>query len=368
MYHAASGWSELPAARSSEAVKESQNEQKHLAQRRKGAEVEKKTVVYFESPRLCVSARDCLFFHSFSGAIRPARSPSGFACFSSLVTRQSSLRLGPRNVVRMSKSVAPEGHFRLALKVKWLFNKGPLRQLEDPWDVGRWVTFRLPRCQMFMIQSLADVPERLSWVYVARLRSDMFTDEVSTLRGPVGLFLVRKDGAAGSKLAQEVVGSFGYWDSRTAHFFDGVFLGWGYDSGITDFNEQAFVGCIQDLERDLDWKYRGGADLLLTDFVYDVRGRKGELDFSRVIPLDITELMEEKKLSQLSKLIEELVAPVRQDRLLVPETSVWEISDYIAALRTRKFFWEQLTKRIGDLLGWVDQVAPYAVRDLRRAK
>jgi len=265
----------------------------------------------------------------------------------------------------MSKAVSPERHFRLAPKIKWLFNKAPLRQIEDPWDIRRGVTFRLPRCQMFMIQSLADVPARLSLVYGARLRSDIFTDEAPVLRGPVGLFLVRDDGAAGSKLAQEVVRSFGYWDSRTAHFFDGVFLGWGYD-GITDFNKQAFLGCINDLERDLDWKYRGGADLLLTDFVYDVRAHQGELDFSRVIPLDITELMEEKKLSQLSKLIEELVAPVRQDRLLVPETSVWEISDYIAALRTRKFFWEQLIKRIGDILGWVDQVAPYAVRDLRR--
>ena len=221
---------------------------------------------------------------------------------------------------------------------------------------------------MFMIESLADVPRKLSDVYATRVRSDVVPDDVPRLRGPTGLFLVREDGAAGSKLAKEVVSSFGYWDLRSAHFFDGLFLGWGFDGGVPALGDHAFARCVQDLERDLIWKYKGGADLLLTDFVFDVRQDVGQLDFSSVIPLDITDLLEEKKLAQLSSLIEELVAPVSKDRLNAPEMSVWAISDYIAMLRTRKFFWQQLIKRISGILGWVDQVAPYAVRDLRRVK
>jgi len=58
----------LEVPRACEGVKKSQNEQKHLAQRRKGAEAEKKKKDLFNSKslRLRVSARDCLFSHSFS--------------------------------------------------------------------------------------------------------------------------------------------------------------------------------------------------------------------------------------------------------------------------------------------------------------
>jgi hypothetical protein len=70
--------------------------------------------------------------------------------------------------------------------------------------------------------------------------------------GPVGLFIVRKDGAAGSKLAEEVVGSFGYWNFRSGFAFDGVFLGWAFD-GVPVFRHEMFVRCLDDLELALDW-------------------------------------------------------------------------------------------------------------------
>jgi hypothetical protein len=218
---------------------------------------------------------------------------------------------------------------------------------------------------MFGIAKLADVPEQLSNVYAGRLRTDKLPQAHDTLRGPVGLFLVREDGANGSKLAKEVVGSFGYWHLRSGHFFDGVFLGWGFE-GVPSFMAPAFTQCVADLESCLKWKYSGGAHLLLTDFVYDIRMNKGDLDFSQTIPLDISALLEEKKLAQLSPLIEELIAPVRNQRGQDAQTSVLEISDYIALLRTRKFFWQTLVKKIGALLGWADAVLPYAVRDLRK--
>jgi hypothetical protein len=38
----------------------------------------------------------------------------------------------------------------------------------------------------------------------------------------------------------------------------------------------------------------------------------------------------------------------------------------VALLRTRKWAWKTLVKKLGALLGWADEVLPYAVRDLWR--
>jgi hypothetical protein len=217
---------------------------------------------------------------------------------------------------------------------------------------------------MFLLKSIADISTELNRVYSERLGRGTYP-EAPVVRGPVGLFVVRADGAGGSKLAEEVVGSFGYWKARTGHVFDGVFLGWGFD-GVPKFNEASFLRCIGDLEARLLWSYTGRANLLLADFVYDTSAGAGQLDFSQAMALDISQLLDEKKLTQLSPLIEELVAPVRDRRADEAERSVTALSDYIALLRTRKLLWQTLVKRIGVLLGWVDEVAPFAVRDLRR--
>ncbi len=225
---------------------------------------------------------------------------------------------------------------------------------------------------MFAIEKLADVSDQLSTVYTRRLQTGTLPPGHATLRGPVGLFLVRKDGANGSKLAEEVAGSYRYWDARSRHFFDGVFLGWGFDGDSNDprahgvFCAPGFEQCVTNLESELDWHYRGGAHLFLTDFVYDAASAEGYLDFSKTISLDISALLETKNFPQLGSLIEELIAPVRDNRSGKAETSVWEISDYILLLRTREFWWRELVKKIGTVLGWADTVAPYAVRDLRK--
>jgi hypothetical protein len=179
--------------------------------------------------------------------------------------------------------------------------------------IGSPVTIRQPH-----------VPKKLTEVYKERLGARKLPQLTDTLRGPVCLFLVREDGASGSQLAKEVVGSFSYWDLRSAHFFDGVFLGWGFD-GVPAFNDDYFLQCVEDLEYELDWNYRGGAHLLLTDLLYDTKSRQGLLDFSQTIPLDISALFQEKKLAQLSPLIEEMIAPVRSERGEKADTSVLEI-------------------------------------------
>lgn len=217
---------------------------------------------------------------------------------------------------------------------------------------------------MFGIWSVKAINELLSSVYSERL-SGAVVPEGKEVRGPIGLFLVREDGAGGSKLAREVVGSFEYWHARTGHFFDAIFLGWGFD-GVPAFHAYSFNGCVSELEQDLNWSYRGGADLLLTDFVYTPANRSGSLDFSKTVAINITELLDDRKIRQLGPLMEELTAPSRLLRESQPEVSVMEVSDYIALLRTRRFFWKALLKKVGPLLGWADEVMPYAVRDLRK--
>lgn len=218
---------------------------------------------------------------------------------------------------------------------------------------------------MFAVQKLADVSEYLSGIFGERIQVGKLPQVTEELRGPVGLFLVREDGAHGSKLAQEIVGSFGYWHGRSGHFFDGVFLGWGFDA-CPVFMEKEFCQCIVDLESCTKWKYQGGSQLILTDFVYDPNTGRGRLDFSKAIPLDISGLLDEKKLAQLSPLIEELIAPVSNQREVAVATSVCEISDYVALLRGRRVLWKKLVKKMGVLLELADAVAPYAVRDLRK--
>jgi hypothetical protein len=219
---------------------------------------------------------------------------------------------------------------------------------------------------MFAIQTVDQAATYLSGVYAERLfGADL---SVTSLRGPVGLFLVREDGAAGSKLAKEIVGSFQYWNARSEQFFDGVFLAWGYDGFPAYLGDEEFVACVQDLEAKLNWQYKGRAQLLLADFVYDVAQRRGDFDFSSTMDLDISALLDDKKIAQLGSLIEDLVRPAKtaKDRDPTVQPSVWDISDYIAVLRTRRFWWHQLVHRVGTLLGWADDVMPYATRDLRK--
>ncbi len=150
---------------------------------------------------------------------------------------------------------------------------------------------------MFCISSMKDVDRFLGDVYSRRL-ADAGAAARAEVRGPVALFLVREDGAGGSRLARQVVSSFAYWHTRTGHFFDALFLGWGFNGGPA-FVPASFSACVADLERALDWSHRGGADLLLTDFVYTPAERRGGVDFSRTVAIDISDLLEDRMIRRL---------------------------------------------------------------------
>ena len=237
---------------------------------------------------------------------------------------------------------------------------------------------------MFVANCLGDAIEHLSYVYARRLGLpvkmgplqglppmttpplELVRDAV-VIRGAVGLFLVRDDGANGSKLANEVVSSFRYWDARTSSHFDGLFLGWGFD-GAPSYNNDGFHVCVSELEKELDWHYGGGAELFLVDFVFNPSDSQGRLDFSCAVPLNITKLLDERKYNQLAPLIEEILRPLSNSRKSDSESPTWKTSDYLGAIRTRRFVWQELVKKVGLLLGWVDDVSNFATRDLRRIK
>ncbi|WP_367847776.1 hypothetical protein [Rhodoferax sp. WC2427] len=217
---------------------------------------------------------------------------------------------------------------------------------------------------MFAVENLALLEKHLSDVYAARIQPVEGT-AANLVRGAIGLFFVRDDGANGAKLAKEVVSSFRYWNTRTGHYFDGVFLGWGYDQGPA-YLDEAFGTCVRELEQLLDWRYEGVAQLILADFVFRPSERQGHLDFSTCVALDLSKLLEEKKYAQLAPLIEEIVQPLRHATEGGTQSPTWQVSDYIAMLRTRKFVWQEIIKKVGSILGWADDMANFAVRDLRR--
>ncbi len=221
---------------------------------------------------------------------------------------------------------------------------------------------------MFGLPTLEEVESRLAEVYAERLATGKVPGGTA-VRGPVGLFLVHAENGPANELARDVVGRFGYWNDRTAHYFDGVFLGWGYDGPTVGvlFTEYEFQSCVRQLEERTTWRFSEEFDLLLTDFVYEPDAGRGQLDFSRCIPLDLGRLAhDEKKLLTVSRLLGELLVPARSHRETVAEVSVDDLSDYVAVLRTRRFLWQELVKKLGALLGWADELRPYAVRDLRR--
>lgn len=218
---------------------------------------------------------------------------------------------------------------------------------------------------MFAIEKLDDVREVLGRVYFERVLSGVYPASQKFLRGPIGLFLIKDDGSAGSKLAEEVVKSYMYWDGRSGSAFDAIFLGWGYDGIPAYLGADAYLRCVNDVEGALHWQYHGGSHLFIVDFVY--RGDFiGEIDFSKVISLNITELQKKQQLDQLGQLMEDIILPSKNLERELCDYPVDYLSDYVGLLRARKFFWTKFVQRLGFILGLADEVMPYAVHDLRR--
>ena len=214
---------------------------------------------------------------------------------------------------------------------------------------------------MFALENISTAEQILASIYQSRIGEKDFESK-DVIRCPVGLFLIRDDGANGSKLVTEVMHSFKFWDHRTAHYFDGVFLGWGYD-GAPEYLEECYMECVSDLENRLNWRDNGGSHVIITDYVFNIQKTSGFFDFSKAIPLDITKLLLKNEWTQLSELIiAGLLSPIKDK----DGGETWDISNYIATLKLRDAFWKELVKKAGLLLGVIDVTKDYAVRDLRK--
>lgn len=222
---------------------------------------------------------------------------------------------------------------------------------------------------MFLANSLAEVEERLSSVFSARLPLRRNELGVDIVRSPIGLFIVRDDGANGSKLAKEIVKSFGYWHESTGHYFDLVFLGWGYDGpspsgGPAIFNIDGFMSAIRSLEEVTTWRDNGMPQLIFTDFVFDVVKRTGRVDFERSIPLELTEALKAGKYEQIAPLFADVLSRVRVG-VAEGQSPTFKVSDYLGFVQTRRTVWDILIKRLGEIAQWANRVLPLAVQDLR---
>jgi hypothetical protein len=225
---------------------------------------------------------------------------------------------------------------------------------------------------MFVAKSLAVLETTLSSVFSSRLPLRPAEHQVEFIRSPIGLFVVREDGANGSKLAQEIVKSFGYWNASTGHYFDLAFLGWGYDGpepngGPAYFELDWFMSAVRSLEQASTWRDNGMPQLIFTDFVFDVSTRQGRVDFERSIPLELTEALKKGKYEQIAPLFADILSRLKAG-VAEGESPTFKVSDYLGFVQTRRTVWDVLVKRLGEIAEWGDRMRPLAVQDLRAKK
>jgi len=216
------------------------------------------------------------------------------------------------------------------------------------------------------MESLTEAIERLTSVARERVRGDPVPAGIDEVHVPVGLFLARGDRAGeGKVLAEQVVASYGYWHLDAGQDFDMVFLGWGYD-GIPTFQPTAFLDCVRELAQLANWRYGGETEILLLDFVVPVRAGAGRFAFDEVIWLPVEEMIRDKRLPHLDKLMNDLVVLTKGLKPQDAEGATWQLSDRIA--RSKQGLWLDGVKAALPLgLGKVyDGLRPYAVCDLTR--
>lgn len=230
------------------------------------------------------------------------------------------------------------------------------------------------------IMQLGDAVER-------RCAGQHLPDEIEMIRTPVALMFVRGDRAApGKTFADQVVSSFGYWNSVSAEYLDLVFFGWykegdtvgfqpitGQDAGDSSRLGEAgmFVDCCREIERMSKWRYSGETDVLLVDFEVSRTEsgqlhRPGKFSFKNCMYLPVEALVEEKRYRSLDALVSDLVNNAREVYEASPlQGTVFDISDRIGWTRGRKATWDRLKEMF--LRDWskvYDELRPFTVCDL----
>jgi hypothetical protein len=127
------------------------------------------------------------------------------------------------------------------------------------------------------------------------------------------------------------------------------------------------LNCVQELAQLTKWRYGGETEILLLDFVLPVAAGSGHFAFDQVIWLPVEEMIRDKRLPHLDKLMNDLIAVTKDLKPLDPASATWQISDKIAW--SKQGLWLDGVKAALPLgLGKVyDGLRPYAVCDLRLA-
>jgi hypothetical protein len=233
--------------------------------------------------------------------------------------------------------------------------------------------------------SVSDALTQLADALERRCAGQRLPEEIEVVRTPVALMFVRGDRAEpGKTLAEQVVSSFGYWNSASAEYLDLVFFGWYKESsvGFQPIKRETaplhpsreagiFIDCCREIERMSKWRYSGETDVLLVDF--EMRRtetgqlcRPGTFSFKNSIYLPVEKMIDEKRVRSLDALVHELVEAAREVYEASPlQGTVFEMSDRVAWTRGRRAVWDRLKHLF--LRDWskvYDELRPFAVCNL----
>jgi hypothetical protein len=206
-----------------------------------------------------------------------------------------------------------------------------------------------------------------------RLAQNPIAIDVESVCFPVGLVFIRGDRKGpGEQLAQQVVGSYGYWNADSGEYIDLVFFGWGKDGDAPPiYDDKAFLHCKDQIERITKWRYTGETDVLLLNYKSPLargylREEGGHFSFDKVIWLPVERMIDSKRILSLDGLVQELINHAKDLRKEKGDADVWDISDRIGYQRARRALWKSFLKFVlRDFDEVWHELRPFAVCDLR---
>ena len=155
----------------------------------------------------------------------------------------------------------------------------------------------------------------------------------------IGILLARPDHPIASS---EIIPNLNYFHVRSGLHIDFYCAGYGEDltnypdsKAVTEhgpenqrwfFSDTAFVKFLEAMESESTWKYKGGVELLLLVASVDLASDKVEIDFSKVVCVDIVRAISDKAIVSINQFVEEVIRD--SSKLL----SLEEMSDRYSAI------------------------------------
>lgn len=180
---------------------------------------------------------------------------------------------------------------------------------------------------------------------------------VDVIRIPVGLLWLPEHLPSSA----DTVKAYSFWNDASGIYFDIIFMGWAEDHGALYFDEAAYHACIHEVQRCSKWRWSGEVDLLLLHFEYHIQ-RGGIFSFDETIPLPVTEMISNKKITSIFSLMQKIINVAQDARDLKQENPLWEIQKRIAFECGRRAAWQWISKTFLKEAGTIyDDMRPYRV-------